>query len=104
MKYTKKSGKWEGQKISKLEKLKSKKMFKFQNLAESGKKLLKSENLPNFDVMKARSKFLTSNIKTTFNYLWLVFTKALIFKYFNLKYYILIKIDISNYTISRALN
>ena len=89
MKYTKKLGKLKGQKLSKTEKLKSeklfksgklksKKMFKSQNLAKSGKKLSKNENLPIFRVIKARLKFLTPNIKTTFNCLWLAFTKALI--------------------------
>ena len=48
---------------------KIKKMFKSQNLAKLRKKLSKSENLTNFDVIKTKPKFLTSNTKTIFNYL-----------------------------------
>ena len=46
---------------------KSEKTFKFQNLAKSRKKLLKSGNLTNFDATEARSKFLTPNAIIAFN-------------------------------------
>ena len=55
---------------------KLRKLFKSQKLAKSGKKLLKSENLPNFGITEARRKFLTLDTKITFNYLWLIFTKT----------------------------
>ena len=42
---------------------------KLGKLSKSRKKLSKSGNLTNFKVIKARSKFLTPNIKTIFNYL-----------------------------------
>ena len=49
-------------------KLKSQKTSKFWNLAKSRKKLLKSKNLPNFGITEAGPKFLTPDIRTTFNY------------------------------------
>ena len=64
----------------KLEKLsKSEKTFKSQNLAKSGKRLSKSENLTNFNATEAEPKFLTFNARTAFNCLRLVFIKAPIF-------------------------
>ena len=51
-----------------------------------------------------RFSFLTLNIRITFNYLQLGFIKVLIFKYLNLECYILIKFDLSNYTINNILN
>ena len=53
-------------------------MSKFQNLAKSGKKLLKIGNSTNFNAMKNRSKFLTPDTRTAFNHLQLAFTEALI--------------------------
>ena len=44
-------------KLSKSRKSKSKKIFKFWNLAKSGKKLLKCENSTNFDILEAEPKF-----------------------------------------------
>ena len=57
---------------------KLRKLFKFQKLAKLGKKLAKNKNSSNFGITKAGPKFLTPNAKTTFNHLWLAFTKALI--------------------------
>ena len=51
-------------------------MFKSQNLAKSRKKLLKSRNLTNFSIIKARPKFLNPNAKMAFNCLWIAFIKA----------------------------
>ena len=53
--------------------LKSLKLFKFgksksKKLAKS-KKLIKNINLPNFGIIKTRLRFLTPDIKITFNYL-----------------------------------
>ena len=76
MEYAKKSRKSKSQKLSKLRKSKSEKTSKSQNLAKSEKKLLKSGNSSNFGVMEVRPKFLTLNAKTTFELLWLAFTKA----------------------------
>ena len=42
-------------------------MFKFQNLAKSGKNLLKSRNLTNFGITKARPKFLNPDTRMAFN-------------------------------------
>ena len=78
--HTKKSRKTsKSRKLSKSGKSKSEKTSKSQNLAKSGKKLLKSGNSTYFDVMEVGPKFLTSDARTAFNRLWLVFTKALIF-------------------------
>ena len=53
----------------KLKNLKGEKLFKSQKLAKLRKKLSKSENLSNFGIIKAGSKFITLNIKTAFNHL-----------------------------------
>ena len=62
--------------LSKSGKSKSEKISKSQNLAKSEKKLSISGNSTNFDTTKTGSNFLTSDTKTTFNCLWLAFTKA----------------------------
>ena len=59
--HTKKSGK-----LFMSRKSKSEKTSKSRNLAKSGKKLLKSRNSTNFNVMEVRSKFLTPNTRTAF--------------------------------------
>ena len=46
---------------------KSEKMSKSQNLAKSGKKLSRSGNSTNFDVIEAGPKFLTPDARTAFN-------------------------------------
>ena len=71
VKYAKKS-----EKLSKLRKSKGKKISKFQNLAKSRKKLLKSGNPSNFNATEAALKFLTSDARTAFNHLWLTFIEA----------------------------
>ena len=48
--------------------------------------------------------FLIFNAKKTFNYLELIFIKALILQYFDLKSHIWIKTNISSYIISRILS
>ena len=53
----------------KLGKLKSEKLFKFQKLAKSRKRLSKNRNLSHFSTKKTRPSFLTFGIKKTFNYL-----------------------------------
>ena len=73
-KLIKKSGK-----SSKSGKSKSEKLFIFQKLAKSGKKLSKSGNLLKFDATEAGSSFLTSKARAAFNYLQLTFTKTPIF-------------------------
>ena len=86
MEYTKKLRKLSKLgKLSKSRKSKSKKMSKSQNLAKSRKKLSKGRNLTNFDIIEARSKFLTSDARRTFNCLWLAFTKAPILQHFDPK-------------------
>ena len=65
--------------IEKCEKLsKTRKLSKSQKLAKLGKKSLKNGNSPNFGAKKNKLNFLTSNARTSFNHLWLTFTKALI--------------------------
>ena len=49
------------------------------------------------------SNFLTLNAKKTFNYLWLVFIKAPIFRHFDLENYIWIETNASSYTIGGML-
>ena len=92
-------------KLSKVRKLvKGLKLFKSQKLAKSRKKLSKSENLSNFDTKKNKPSFFTFDAKTIFNCLWLAFIKALIFRHFDLKYYIWIEAEVSSYTIDNMLN
>ena len=91
-------------KLFKSGKSKSEKTFKFWNLAKLEKKLSKSRNSTNFDVMKAGPNFLTPNARTTFNCLRLVFIEAVILWHFNLIYHILIETDILGYAIGRILS
>ena len=66
----------------------------------------KSRKLTHVTNIKTTEKpnLLTPNNKKTFNQLQLVFIKALIFRYFNLKSYIQIEIDVSGYAIGRILS
>ena len=69
----------DGELIQKCGKLsKTRKLSQSRKSAKSGKKLSKSGNLPNFNTQKNKPSFLTSNLRTVFNYLEFVFTKALI--------------------------
>ena len=92
----------------KLKKSKSQKLAKSQKSSKLRKlkseKLSKGRNLSNFNIMEVGSSFLIPNTRTAFNYLWLTFIKTLILCYFNLEYYIWIKIDTLSYAISRVLN
>ena len=54
-------------------------MSKSQNLAKSGKKLLKNGNSTNSNATKDEPKFLTPNARTIFNRLQLAFIEAWIF-------------------------
>ena len=99
IKYVKKSAN-----LFKLRKSKNKKMSKSWNLAKSGKKLSKNENLTNFNTIAARLKFLIFNARITFNYLQLAFIKAPILEHFDLKCHIWIETDASSYAISRVLS
>ena len=75
-----KSGQSKSEKLSKSQKLsKTRKLSKSQKSAKSEKKLSKNGNLFNFDAKENGPSFLTPNTRTAFNYLWLAFTKALIF-------------------------
>ena len=85
-------------------KLKTKKLSKLQKLAKLRKKLLTNENLLKFDIKKTEPSFLTFNTRIAFNYLWLTFIKTSIFQYFDLKYYILIKINAFSYIINSVLS
>ena len=73
--HAKKSGKSKSEKTSKFQKSsksgksKGEKTSKSRNSAKSGKKLLKSGNSINFDATEDRPKFLTPDVRTTFNYL-----------------------------------
>lgn len=64
----------------------------------------KSRNLTNVLNDKAMEKpiFLTSSIKKVFNFLKQAFIKALIFQYFDPKYYIRIKINALSYAIEKV--
>ena len=73
-----------GLKLSKSRNSKDKKLDK-------SKKLLKSSNSPNFNTKKAGPSFLTSKARGVFNYLQLVFTKALILWHFDPECHIWIK-------------
>ena len=63
------------------------KLSKNQKLFKS-KKLSKKKNLPKFATKKVGSGFLTLNAKMAFNHLRLIFTKAPILCYFDLKCHI----------------
>ena len=66
----------------------------------------KSKNLiriPNIKVIK-KFIFLTFNAKKAFNQLWLAFVKASILQYFDLKSYILVKINALSYAIGRMFS
>ena len=99
-----KSEKSKSKKSSKSRKSKSEKTSKSQNLAKSGKKLIKSGNLTNFNAMEDRPKFLTPDARTLFNRLWLAFTEAPIFRHFDLECHIQIETDVSGYTIGGVLS
>ena len=71
-------------------------MSKSHNLFKLRKKLSKSRNSTNFNATEDGPKFLTSNIRTTFNRLWLAFTKALILWYFDPEYHIQIETNALN--------
>ena len=79
-------------------------MSKSQNLAKSGKKLIKSGNSTNFNIMEDGPKFLTLDAKIAFNCLWLVFTKASILRHFDLKCHIWIETDALSYAIGGVLS
>ena len=66
--------------------------------------MLKSENSSNFGVTKVRPKFLTPNAKTTFDRLWLTFTKAPILWYFDPECHIWIESDALGYAIGGMLS
>ena len=63
-------------------------------------------NLTRISNIRAIEKpiFQTPNAKNTFNYLQLVFIKALIFWYFDLKSHIWIEINISSYAINKVMS
>ena len=96
MEYAKKSEKLKSQKLTK-----SQKLSKLEKLkGEKSKKLSKIGNSSNFNAMKVKPSFLTSNARTTFNHLQLIFTQAPILWQFDLEYYIWIETDILGYAIS----
>lgn len=81
-------------------------------LIKTFKNFSKSKKLKNiickiltYTNIKATQKlmFLTFYTRQTFNYLEQAFIKALILQHFDLKYYIQIEINVSNYTIRRIL-
>ena len=78
-------------------------MSKFQKSAKS-KKLSKSGNLPNFDAKDSGPSFLIPKARTTFNRLWLAFTKALILWHFDPECHNWIETDAVRYAIGGLLN
>ena len=97
--HAKKSGK-----LSKSRKSKSEKMSKSQNLAKSGKKLLKSGNSTNFDATEDGPKLRTPDARIAFNRLRLAFTEAPILRHFDPECHIWIETDASGYAIGGALS
>ena len=90
---------------------KSQKLAKSQKLSKSGKskgkkskKLSKSGNSPNFDAKNSGPSFLTPKAKSAFNYLRLAFTKTPIFRHFDPKCHIWIKINLLGYAIGGVLS
>ena len=80
------------------------KLSKSQKLAKSRKKSSKSGNLPNFNTKKNGPSFLTLDARMVFNHLQLAFTKALIFRHFDLECHIWIETDASGYAIGGVLS
>ena len=97
--YAKKLGK-----LFKSRKSKSEKMSKSWNLAKSRKNSSKSGNSTNLNTTEDGPKVLSPNAKTTFNCLWLAFTKVPIFWHFNPEYHIWIKTDALGYAIGGVLS
>ena len=64
----------------------------------------KNGNFSKNNTKKTGPSILTFNAREIFNYLQLAFIKTTIFKYFNLKYHIWIKIDTSGYVIKVILS
>ena len=79
-------------------------MSKSRKSAKSRKKSSQSRNLPNFNTKKNKPSFLTPDTKTTFKHLWLAFTKAMIFQYFDPECPIWIETDASGYAIGDMLS
>ena len=97
--HAKKSGK-----LSKSGKSKSEKTSKSWNLAKLEKKLSKSGNWTNYNATEDGPKFLTPDIKTTFNRLRLAFTEAPILQHFDPECHIWIEIDALGYAIGGVLS
>lgn len=75
-------------------------LSKFKNLKNK-----KSKNLIYINIRTTRKLiFLTFSAKKTFNHLQQIFIKALIFQYFDFKYYIQIEINLSSYIIGKILS
>ena len=83
---------------------KLKNTFKSRKLSKSGKRSSKSGNLTNSNAMEDGSKFLTPDARTAFNRLWLTFTKASIFRHFDLECHIRIETDALGYAIGGVLS
>ena len=79
-------------------------LFKSRKSAKSRKNLSKSGNSPNFGTTKTGPSFLTPDAREAFNRLRLMFTKALIFWYFNPEYHIWIKTDVLGNAIGGVLS
>ena len=90
----------ENQKSAKSQKLSKSEKFK----GKKSKKPSTSGNLPNFNVKDRRPSFLTPKARSTFNYLWLALTKALILWHLDPKCHIWIKTDASDYFIDGMLS
>lgn len=76
--------------------------FKKPNLVESNKSnLIKVKKL---DFIKVKTVFFTLKTKEAFIYLWKIFAKTLIEKYFDSKHYILIEINTLGYFIDKILS
>ena len=84
-------------KSSKSRNLKSKKSAKFKKPSKIG-------NASNFNAKKAGQSFLTPKARSTFNRLWLAFTKASILHHFDPEYHIWIKTNALGYTIDDMLS
>ena len=85
-------------------KLKDQKTYKSRKLSKSGKNSSKSGNSPNFGATESGPSFLIPEVRSTFNRLWLAFTKAPILWHFNPEYYIWIETDALGYVIGGVLS
>lgn len=80
------------------------KKFKEKLIIFKSRNQIKSKKIAKNNFIRIRPSFFTSVARKVFKKLRFVFNKALIFYYFNLKYYIQVKTNVLGYTIRSVLS